>query len=360
MGHWTRVLLCLFRALFFSIQFVFLSIVPPSLPPSLLSSPSIITDGEQRSPRSSFLRQKYISVAEDVNAWCEKVERLRSNIGTSSPRGQRMAVPPPDPQGEPIEPDDPPNSCSVPIPPLRVPRGYVGGAQWRRLDDSVGPDRSVKEEGNRKDERDRRRRSQDQDKDKGRTRDGEEGKRVRFLPIPVPNPTSTSPPSPYGTSSRRAQTPPREQIRYPFPEPGRWSPSYQRRGETTSHSRRQRDEIPRNHLDPSLPPLGTAYHARCEEVPGDKPKADHETYPTRLSGERGPTPQDPPPRGPELGEVAADLFAPSGLSLRLKLGPAGNPTLIIKISISFSKGRLPRIRVRSRKPSRRSEKGKGG
>jgi len=44
-----------------------------------------------------------------------------------------------------------------------------------------------------------------------------------------------------------------------------------------------------------------------------------------------------------------DDFTPSSLSLNLKLGPASRPTVVLKISVYFQHGRLPRIKVRTRK-----------
>lgn len=49
----------------------------------------------------------------------------------------------------------------------------------------------------------------------------------------------------------------------------------------------------------------------------------------------------------------ADDFAPSSLSLRLKLGPRNKPTMVLKISVYFEHGKLPRIKVRTRKPKER-------
>jgi len=45
-----------------------------------------------------------------------------------------------------------------------------------------------------------------------------------------------------------------------------------------------------------------------------------------------------------------DPFVPSSLSLHLKLGPAHRPTVVLKISVYFEHGRLPRIKVRTSKP----------
>ena len=59
----------------------------------------------------------------------------------------------------------------------------------------------------------------------------------------------------------------------------------------------------------------------------------------------------------------ADDYSPSSLSLRLKLGPKDKPTMVLKISIHFENGKLPRIRVRTRKPEdstqRRRRKSRG-
>jgi hypothetical protein len=46
----------------------------------------------------------------------------------------------------------------------------------------------------------------------------------------------------------------------------------------------------------------------------------------------------------------ADNYSPSSLSLRLKLGPKDKPTMVLKISIHFENGKLPRIRVQTKKP----------
>jgi hypothetical protein len=46
----------------------------------------------------------------------------------------------------------------------------------------------------------------------------------------------------------------------------------------------------------------------------------------------------------------ADDYAPSSLSLRIKLGPKDNPKMVLKISIYFENGRLPRIKIRTKKP----------
>lgn len=46
----------------------------------------------------------------------------------------------------------------------------------------------------------------------------------------------------------------------------------------------------------------------------------------------------------------ADDYAPSSLSLRLKLGPKEHPAMVLKIIIEFEMGKLPRIRVRTKKP----------
>jgi hypothetical protein len=46
----------------------------------------------------------------------------------------------------------------------------------------------------------------------------------------------------------------------------------------------------------------------------------------------------------------ADDYAPSSLSLRIKLGPKDNPKMVLKISIYFENGKLPRIKVRTKKP----------
>ncbi|TKA26477.1 hypothetical protein B0A50_05314 [Salinomyces thailandicus] len=49
----------------------------------------------------------------------------------------------------------------------------------------------------------------------------------------------------------------------------------------------------------------------------------------------------------------ADDYAPSVLSLRLKLGPRQRPTMVLKISIYFEHGRLPRVKVKTKKPRER-------
>lgn len=46
----------------------------------------------------------------------------------------------------------------------------------------------------------------------------------------------------------------------------------------------------------------------------------------------------------------ADEFTPSALTLRLKLGPRDRPTVVVKITVDFEAGRLPRIRVKTKKP----------
>lgn len=45
----------------------------------------------------------------------------------------------------------------------------------------------------------------------------------------------------------------------------------------------------------------------------------------------------------------ADTYTPSSLSLRLKLGPKEKPTMVLKISIHFENGKLPRIKVKTKK-----------
>nr|POF11611.1 dynactin subunit 5 [Quercus suber] len=47
-----------------------------------------------------------------------------------------------------------------------------------------------------------------------------------------------------------------------------------------------------------------------------------------------------------------DDFGLSSLTLRLKFGPSGSPKLVIKISMRFERGKLPQVKVRSRRPAR--------
>ncbi|KXT17716.1 hypothetical protein AC579_3598 [Pseudocercospora musae] len=49
----------------------------------------------------------------------------------------------------------------------------------------------------------------------------------------------------------------------------------------------------------------------------------------------------------------ADDLTPSALTLRIKLGPNTRPTAVIKISIYFEAGLLPRIRVKTKRPKDR-------
>ncbi|KAK4546782.1 hypothetical protein LTR36_001514 [Oleoguttula mirabilis] len=51
----------------------------------------------------------------------------------------------------------------------------------------------------------------------------------------------------------------------------------------------------------------------------------------------------------------AEDFAPSALSLRLKFGPRARPTMVLKISIYFEHGKLPRIRVKTKRPGEGNE-----
>lgn len=44
-----------------------------------------------------------------------------------------------------------------------------------------------------------------------------------------------------------------------------------------------------------------------------------------------------------------DTYSPSSLSLRLKLGPKEQPTMILRISVYFEAGKLPKIKVKTRK-----------
>lgn len=48
-----------------------------------------------------------------------------------------------------------------------------------------------------------------------------------------------------------------------------------------------------------------------------------------------------------------DSYTPSALSLRLKLGPRDRPTMILKISVYFEPGRMPRVKVKTSKPRER-------
>ncbi|KAF2765412.1 hypothetical protein EJ03DRAFT_208563 [Teratosphaeria nubilosa] len=45
-----------------------------------------------------------------------------------------------------------------------------------------------------------------------------------------------------------------------------------------------------------------------------------------------------------------DPFQPSSLELRLNLGPPGRVSLVVKIEVIFENGRLPKIKVRTKKP----------
>jgi hypothetical protein len=51
-----------------------------------------------------------------------------------------------------------------------------------------------------------------------------------------------------------------------------------------------------------------------------------------------------------------DTYHPSSLSLRLTLGPKDNPTMVVRISVYFEYGRMPRIKIRTKKPSEKSKK----
>jgi len=54
----------------------------------------------------------------------------------------------------------------------------------------------------------------------------------------------------------------------------------------------------------------------------------------------------------------SDTYHPSSLSLRLTLGPRDNPTMVVRISIHFESGRMPRIKIRTKKP--KEKKGRRG
>ncbi|PIB02330.1 hypothetical protein CB0940_00272 [Cercospora beticola] len=43
-------------------------------------------------------------------------------------------------------------------------------------------------------------------------------------------------------------------------------------------------------------------------------------------------------------------YRPSALSLKIKLGPRSNPTSEIKISVYFEEGKLPRVKVKTKRP----------
>src|ERR1700712_5752080 len=46
-----------------------------------------------------------------------------------------------------------------------------------------------------------------------------------------------------------------------------------------------------------------------------------------------------------------DSFTPSSFSIRIKLGPSHSPSSVIKISVEFEPGRMPRVYVRTKKAS---------
>ncbi|KXS95608.1 hypothetical protein AC578_10393 [Pseudocercospora eumusae] len=56
---------------------------------------------------------------------------------------------------------------------------------------------------------------------------------------------------------------------------------------------------------------------------------------------------------PRHVHFADDDLTPSALTLRIKLGPNTRPTAVIKISIYFEAGLLPRIRVKTKRPKDR-------
>jgi hypothetical protein len=43
-------------------------------------------------------------------------------------------------------------------------------------------------------------------------------------------------------------------------------------------------------------------------------------------------------------------YRPSALQLKIKLGPRSNPTSEIKISVYFEEGKLPRVKVKTKRP----------
>ncbi|KAF2721912.1 hypothetical protein K431DRAFT_303001 [Polychaeton citri CBS 116435] len=64
---------------------------------------------------------------------------------------------------------------------------------------------------------------------------------------------------------------------------------------------------------------------------------------------------DPNPSGSNSKSLRfSDTYSPSSLQLRLKLGPSESPSMILKISITFEPGRLPRVRIRTKRPRGRT------
>lgn len=51
-----------------------------------------------------------------------------------------------------------------------------------------------------------------------------------------------------------------------------------------------------------------------------------------------------------------DDYRPSALQLKIKLGPRDRPTCEVKISVYFEEGRLPRIKVKTKKPRENTHK----
>jgi hypothetical protein len=61
-----------------------------------------------------------------------------------------------------------------------------------------------------------------------------------------------------------------------------------------------------------------------------------------------------PSPSPSSVDSDQDAFRPSDLTLRLTLGPSERPTMVLKIMMFFERGRLPRIRVKTKKPRERA------
>ncbi|GAB1731373.1 hypothetical protein NU195Hw_Modified_308t1 [Hortaea werneckii] len=51
-----------------------------------------------------------------------------------------------------------------------------------------------------------------------------------------------------------------------------------------------------------------------------------------------------------------DDHTPSSLSLRLKFGPRHRPSMVLKISVYFEPGKMPRVKVRTKKPRDRRQR----
>nr|POE80917.1 hypothetical protein CFP56_56990 [Quercus suber] len=54
-----------------------------------------------------------------------------------------------------------------------------------------------------------------------------------------------------------------------------------------------------------------------------------------------------------MPKQGGDDYILSSFTMRLKFGPSESPTLIIKISLTFERGMLPKVKVRSRRPRQR-------